>query len=127
VIGRLVRWSKGKTAYGKKWIAILETEDAAGGQPSSLVSVWLLHKVLKEEMEKLEPKIGERIGIRRLEDGKNGNGKCYRYKVIVDRKPEAELQPDWNTLAEGGLPENAEPRTADPGAASAEDESDIPW
>ena len=92
LVGTILRYDRGESAYGLRWIAVLKEEET--GDP---VSVWLNHKVLLEEFRRKRPKPGERIGIRRLEDAEKGYA---RYAVRVDRdEPEV---PNFDELSSPG-------------------------
>ena len=81
IIGTFVRVSVGHTAFGPSPIVVLTDEDGVEK------SVWLLHTVLRNQMNRLRPALGELVGIRYL--GKRepvGGGSEYDdYRVVVDR------------------------------------------
>ena len=82
ILGRVVGWTEGQTRLGEtKRIVILE--DVETGER---ISVWLLYRVLADEIEeaKLEP--GDTLLIRRLADRTSRVGQRYRkYEIAVDR------------------------------------------
>lgn len=88
LVGRLVRYHKATGRFGPCWTAVLEREP--DGAP---LAVWLQHAVLVDRFKSLQPKVGERVAIKRLPDASKGYA-CYA--VIVDRPDEA---PEWGTLA----------------------------
>jgi len=87
LVGEILRYGSGPTAYGR--FPVVTVADEETGEE---LSVWLLHTALRSEFAQLRPRIGERIGIRRLEDGtSDATGHTYRrFLVRVDR-PEGEL------------------------------------
>jgi len=87
LVGEILRYDVGPTAYGRFPVATIADEETG-----EELSVWLLHTALRSSFAQLRPRIGERIGIRRLEDGTgDATGHTYRrFLVRVDR-PEGEL------------------------------------
>ena len=93
LVGTVRRYDHAETAYGPRWICVLEDESGES------VAVWLSHTVLLGEFKEKRPKPGERIGIRRLDDAAKGYA---RYVVLVEgREPEAEV-PDFDEFCELG-------------------------
>ncbi len=81
LIGEVVEYSEGSTRQGTYNIAVIRDEES--GKPHA---VWLMHKVLEDEFRRHKPKVGERISIKRHEDGCTTTGtKYHRYRVRVDR------------------------------------------
>ena len=78
IVGRLVTYDQGSTKFGECRIAVLQEEPADG-----LCEVWLGHAVLKNEFERQQPRVGERVGIKRLADSDKG---YKRYKLLIDRE-----------------------------------------
>lgn len=103
LIGKVLRYDEGSTEYGECKICLVEDEET--GEPRA---VWIFHKVLLGEFEKKLPKVGERIGIKRLPDAAKG---YRRYALWVDRE-EPDV-PDFSRF--GSL--NGAPRRG--GAAAA--------
>ena len=106
LIGTVAGWSSGTTRRDETHpILIVELEDG------SRIAVWCFYSVLRDELKKADPKIGETILIRRLDDRTNSDGIGYRvYRVAVDREDadpfETASEPvdapgDW-TFSEGG-------------------------
>jgi hypothetical protein len=110
IVGRLIRCEAVKTAYGTPVVAVLEKE--ANGGATSLKAVWITSKMLITEFAKCEPKIGERVGVKRLPDSDKG---YKRFVVRVDR-PTATLEPKPNRL------DTANSATAAPTAESDREE-----
>jgi hypothetical protein len=84
IAGTVQGYETAEGKFGPVTLLILAEEDESGKPTGSEVTVWLAHKVLWDEVRKLKPRIGERIGIRRLED--NATKGYARYRVIVDRE-----------------------------------------
>ena len=80
--------------------------------------MWLSHAVLVKKWKALGPKIGERVGIKRLPDGSGPNGRYADYVVHVDR-PADECVPDFE--AAEGLDR------ATVGEPKSNDDQDIPF
>lgn len=78
-VGQVLRYESGHTSYGECPIVVLV--DEATGEEWSL---WMFHQVLRNEfLEKRKPRVGERVGIKRLPEDPT---KAYtRYVVRVDR------------------------------------------
>jgi len=78
-LGTYVRLEKGHTLeWGEKWIMVL------AAPTGELRSLWLLHTVLIDELTKLRPRPGDRIGVKYLGklQPKNGKGPGYHaYRV----------------------------------------------
>lgn len=91
IVGELVRFDRGKTAYGEQVIAVLRTPEGVER------SVWLLHAVLRQEFAKLQPELGELVLIRY--EGKRepeGDGSSYQhYRLEVERE---DGPIDWSEL-----------------------------
>lgn len=81
LVGEVLRYSKGTTEYGQYPIVVLADEETGEER-----SVWLLHTVLLREFQEQKPRIGERVGVKRLPDSEKG---YRRYALRVDR-PEPE-------------------------------------
>jgi hypothetical protein len=96
IIGVLRRYQKAESQYGPCWIAVLEARNDAG-QPYR-AAVWLSSTVLANEFRKLRPKVGERLGVKRLPDHTKG---YKRFLVRVDRAAN-ESGPDWDSLGGEG-------------------------
>lgn len=81
LIGEVTEYSEGSTKHGSYNIVTVRDEDS--GKPRA---VWLMHKVLEDEFRRHGPKVGERVSIKRHEDGCTTTGtKYHRYRVRVDR------------------------------------------
>lgn len=101
--GIIKRYSQGTTEYRGEVrehpIAIIEVEIIDGGadvEPGDEVGFWLLHTVALSKFEKLAPRPGERVGIRKVE---SPEGKDYHnYIVRVDRDTEDEEVPDFSAF-----------------------------
>ena len=104
LIGEILEYSEGSTRqYGSYNIVTVRDEDS--GKPRA---VWLMHKVLEDEFRRHKPKVGERVSIKRHEDGCTTTGtKYHRYRVRVDR-PAADA-PDFDkfTKADDIPPDDA--------------------
>jgi hypothetical protein len=91
LVGEFVRLERGRTSYGESPIVVLRTED---GQERA---VWLLHAVLRNELGRLRPRVGEAVAIHYLGRKTSGAGQTYEaYRVEVDRIEEAA---DWDAVA----------------------------
>ncbi len=102
LVGTVRRYDRAQSVYGPRWICVLQ-EDESGDS----VGVWLSHTVLLGEFKDKRPKVGERIGIRRLDDSDKGYA---RYVLLVEgREPESEV-PDFGSLDDLGdvVPEDQE-------------------
>lgn len=93
LVGELVAYRQGQGAYGPAWVAHVREEGSG-----ELRACWLFHAVLLDEFRRLRPKPGERVGIRRLEDGGKVGARYRRFALVVDRPVEAEV-PDFEALA----------------------------
>jgi hypothetical protein len=76
------------TDYGESPLLIVETDDG------DVYSVACWHTVLKREVAKREPQVGDRIGIKYfgVRDGQN-----YEYYKLVLERPSA--PPNWKAMA----------------------------
>jgi len=98
LIGEFEGYRSGTTSLGETHQIAL-VRDFSG----RLFSVWLFHTVLRDEMKKAQPLVGELVAIRRLADRENGDGLTYRvYRVVVDRDEEKRKPPqgDWTFLGD---------------------------
>lgn len=98
IYGTVVRWATGWTQYGEAPVLVLETDHG-------LRSVWVLSTVLKNQLGRLKPQAGERIGIKYGAERTSAGGNRYRdYRVAVDR---GATTPDFDSWAQE-LPEEGE-------------------
>jgi hypothetical protein len=95
LIGTFVEMTSATTAYGPCWVMVVELDD------KTRRSVWLIHTVLRNELSRVRPEPGERIGVKYL--GKQGEGATgyIGYRVKVDR-PQGKAF-DWDKM--GAQPE----------------------
>jgi len=91
LVGQLVRYDRGTTAYGVKTIAVVVDEETG-----ELRGFWILHEVARQEFADQKPRPGERLGIKRLPDTEKG---FHRYRLVVDRADRA--LPDFGAEASG--------------------------
>jgi len=96
ITGVVVRYAKGPTPYGERWIVVLRVAPTET-HGEYLAGVWLSHKVLVDLFKRMRPKKGEAVAIKRLED--NADPHYARYVVKVDRPEES---PAWDALGENG-------------------------
>ena len=76
LIGRLQDVVTVSTRYGERDVARIETEEG-------VLSVWLKHKVLRDEWQALAPAPGDLLGIRFIDEKSSQNGSYYDYNVEV--------------------------------------------
>lgn len=121
IVGTIVGFSIGSGQYGDVNIATIHDEEI-----NQDLAVWLSSKVLLNEFQRLEPKIGERIGIRY--DGKHPDKGYHRYIVQIDRKDEVlrerggETSPNETPPSAGSLPLKTPPKKS-----LADDPDEIPF
>lgn len=60
-------------------------------EPGGLVNYWLLHTTSKTSWAKAAPRVGERVGVARLDNREGANGEYAMYRVVVDRGPNEQL------------------------------------
>jgi hypothetical protein len=90
IVGEFLRLEQGTTAFGPARIVVLKTKD---GNERSL---WLFHSVLKNEFNRVRPKVGELVAVRYLGKKQGAAGQKYEsYRVIAQRDESA---PDWDSL-----------------------------
>ena len=93
--GVVLRYTSGPTDYGPCPIVVLH--DDATDAPRSF---WLLHTVARNKFSELKPRVGERVGIKRVaDDAKKG---YHRFVVRVDRAVGDAEVPDFSTFAAPG-------------------------
>jgi len=81
-IGTFQRWTTRTDSKGKNHpVALFKGDD---GQ---LYSLWVFHVVLTKEMNRADPKVGDRIKVERLADRTSAKGKPYKMHrvTILDR------------------------------------------
>lgn len=140
--GKFMRMEAATSDFGPYWRMIIEKSDSSGVVTGEEVSVALFHTVLKNELAKLQPRVGDLLGLRY--DGKKprpGQQPIQMYTVRIDRPAAQEfnwgsLNPneqsiDGKVVYEGAPPPvepevAAEPVSAEPSAA-VQDEDDIPF
>lgn len=106
--GKIVHYDFATTEYRGEVrehpIAVIKVEHIKGGvdedvQPGDEVGFWLMHTVAISKFEKLSPKPGERVGIKKVE---SPEGKDYHnYVVRVDRDEADEEVPDFKRFRTG--------------------------
>lgn len=97
IIGKLIRYDRGESNYGPRWIAVLHVDPSNEYPHGYLCGVWLSHAVLVAKFKELRPKPGERVGVRRLEDSAKGYA---MYRVVVEGRGPA--IPEWDGLGDNG-------------------------
>lgn len=93
IVGTIVALDQRDSDYGGTYpIVVLRPEPDEGFN----VAVHAFHTVLKNELAKLQPLVGERIAIvyRGIPDGR----KYENYGVVIDRKPAEVPAPDWKKM-----------------------------
>jgi hypothetical protein len=118
VFGTLISVEVGHTAFGDAVILVIQDAESFTER-----SVWLLHTVLRNQVNRLRPQYGEMVGIRYL--GKRrpeGGGPEYDdYRVVVDRDRGATVA--WDKLlgeTDRELPDPTEALPDEPAAAGQE-------
>jgi hypothetical protein len=115
------------TSYGH--VPVVELEELGSHVQWSL---WLLHTVLRREVWRARPAVGETMLVRYL--GRvhpDGGGPAYEsYKVVVDR-PDEGNEIDWQAIANRYDPETLDAEASVPASAPAPDrtssEDEIPY
>ncbi len=115
-VGEVVRFETGPTSYGPQPIMVCIDE-----KTGEECSIWLLHTVLRNEIEKQKPRSGERIGLKRLPDHET---KGYaRWVLRVDRDGADGLAsgepPDFSRFAPADDAANLAPESQSAPAAAA--------
>ena len=114
LVGELEGYHRGEGAYGPTWVAHVRDEKAG-----ELRAVWLFHTVLLDEFRRLRPKPGERIGLRRLDDGGQEDRRYRRYALVVDREGASGV-PDFDAFGPALDAVVVEPETPSPAAGNGE-------
>jgi hypothetical protein len=102
IVGVLLRYDEGPSAYGPQKIAVLDTDEGP-------LAVWLFAAALKQKFGQLGPRPGERIAIK-FEGERKSASTGFRYKsfrVAVDRAEE-QTAPDFDAWAGSEPGEEAE-------------------
>ena len=88
IVGQVTGFSTGPAGeYGPRPIIIMQDETT-----EETVSVWLLSQILIGAVQDARPRVGDRIGIKRLADRTGASGRTYKnWLVRVDRKDGAEM------------------------------------
>jgi len=103
--GRVVAIDVRSTQYEPR-VPVIILEQTSDG---SRLAIWALHQVLRDELVRLQPRIGDEIAIRRLDDSEHGYA---RYRVFGSRD-DGEF--DWSSV---GAPASQAPSET-PAAARA--------
>lgn len=80
LVGRIERFERREARFGPCDVALVR--DEASGE---LRAVWLAWPTLADRFTEQRPQVGERIGVRRLEDGQGKRGAYRRFALVVDR------------------------------------------
>lgn len=122
LVGEVLRYSRGTTNWGSYPICVLRDERTGEER-----SVWLMHTVLLDEFRKQRPKVGERVGVKRLPDA--DGGRYRRYALRIDRP-----EPDASDLLEDAEPADFVPESQpgpqpdpEPPPPIGEPEDDLPF
>lgn len=115
LFGKFLRMEAASTQRGPCWIMVLAKTDGQGTESGEEVAVWLFHTVLKNELKRAAPRVGDLIAVRK--DGKKesntpGNSAMQLYTVKVD-KPQAQ---DFNWAALDGNEEDLSGKVVYPDA-----------
>lgn len=127
LVGKVVTIDRGQSDYEPYPILTIEKEDGTGE-----VAVHGFHTVLKNELVKQQPQVGERIGIKYLGEITSGQRPYIGYRVKVDR---TESTFSWATMGEPAASGEAayDPRAdglegAEPGTVPTDaQDDDIPF
>lgn len=95
LIGNIVEISARESEYGGTYpLVIVSTEDGRE------VAIHGFHAVLKNELARLRPKTGDKLGVRY--HGRDAAG-WEKYRVLLERtEPEDAPAPDWAAMTEAG-------------------------
>lgn len=106
IVGVIVDISEGAGDYGSYPIVTVDPGDGA-----ELVAVHAFHSVLKSELARLKPAVGDEIGIK-YEGKKQGKNQTYdNYKVALESaRPRT---PNWDAIGAEAAAENAAVGTDD--------------
>jgi hypothetical protein len=80
LVGVVERYDRRTARYGEADVALVRDE-ATG----DLRAVWLVYATLRDLFDRERPKPGERIGVRRLDDGHGPRGAYRRFALVTDR------------------------------------------
>lgn len=123
LIGEVVDIDVGTSDYEPYPLLVVRTDDGAE------FAVHAFHTVLKNELTRQKPQIGERIGIKYLGEQATKPGSKFKsfigYRVKVDRKAAAF---DWNKIGVEPEDEAADaPKPPDVDAPADAGDDDIPF
>lgn len=103
LVGKVLHYDVGHTAYGPVRTCVVERDDG------ERVALWLSATVLLAEFAKLKPRVGERIGLKYL--GIHPDRGYHRWKLVVDRPNE---QPDFRPLGGEAVVDASETDAGEP-------------
>jgi len=92
LIGTLLEITERESEYGVYPLLIIETEDG------DEVAVHGFHTVLKNELGRQAPVVGDQIGI--IYHGKDEDRKYEKYRVVLDRVRSETKPVDWKGYAD---------------------------
>ena len=93
VVGKLVEINfDAPTSYGSASVLIIEDEDGKEW------SVWLLHRILKEQVFKYNPRIGDLIAVTYGGEREGKNDNYHVYTVNIERQDEADGNDNFQKL-----------------------------
>jgi hypothetical protein len=96
--GEIISIDVRETEYGEYPIVTVLTNDGRE------LSFHAFHTVARNEIAKLEPEVGERIGI--AYHGKSADGRYERYRVLMlDREAAKPQKPDWSRMRDDSADE----------------------
>jgi hypothetical protein len=68
-------------------------------EANEYVAVHAFHTVLREELAKLEPKAGDRVGVAYHGLVEKGESRYELYRVALERPGGEQPEPDWDAIA----------------------------
>lgn len=94
LIGTVTEVSTRESEFGGAYpLVVVATEDG------DEVAIHGFHAVLKNELARLRPKEGDKMGVKY--HGKDDKGGYERYRVIIERaEPDEWSAPDWDRMTE---------------------------
>jgi hypothetical protein len=126
VIGEVVELGE-RRGFAERPYPVVIVRTEAG----EYVAVHAFHTVLKEELAKLEPRAGDRLGVAYHGLVEKGESRYELYRVALERAGGEERAPDWEAIARdaaaerdvAAVPANArEPEPLIPPESSGDDE-----
>ena len=132
LVGVILRYDRVEGTFAPVQVATVKMENRARckrdqeqvvAESGDEATLWISPAALRTQFANLQPKPGERIGVKRLEDGHSARQTYKRYEVRVDRDETTTTEPDFGAAPSYREQANAIAAVAGPATAPSFEEA----